>query len=278
MMQGEWCTRMTATKRTCFVLMPFDEDRREIYDHAIRPAAEAADFECHRADDAFEIGAIIAKIIRNIFSSDVIVADISKLNPNVLYEVGVAHTVADKTIIICEKGQDLPFNLNAYRVLFYDKTFEGGITLKKQLTEVLRESIEWKPGPTNPVQDFRPVIYAVPLQEQAKLKAEIETLRREVQKLEKEKLRGELRNLMLALPNFQFRHLLNLISEHFYYEKRPIFLEELRKLRALGLVRNKEGTTIGGIPDKGDLKDYLEITDLARQVLEELLRLVGDKN
>lgn len=222
--------------------MPFGKDRKEVYDHAIRPAAETAEFECRRADDAFENGAIIAKIIRSIFSADVIVADISELNPNVLYEVGVAHTIADKTIIICEEGQDLPFNLNAYRVIFYKRTFEGGIELRKELEGAFLDSVAWEPGATNPVQDFRPVIYAVPLTEQAKLEAEIKTCWSEVQKLEKEKLRGELRNLMLALPNFQFRHLLNLIAPgRFDYLRQPVFLEELRKLRALGLVRNKEG-------------------------------------
>ena len=263
-------------QRKCFVLMPFDQARREVYLHAIRPAAEAAEFECHRADDAFENGAIIAQIIRDIFFDDVIVADISDLNPNVLYELGVAHAVGDKTIIICEAGQELPFNLNAYRVIFYEKTLHGGLELRKQLETALRESIRRKPGPTNPVQHFRPVVYACPLVEQAKLEAEIRVCRRETQKLEKEKLRGELRNLMLALPNYQFLHLTKLVAEGpFHYDKIPEFLEELRKLRALALVKTKEGISIGGIPEKGDLKEYLEITELAEQVLKELLKLVG---
>ncbi len=92
------------TNGKCFVLMSFDSDRLEVYNHAIAPAVEAAGFECHRADDAFRSEAIISKIIRNIFRDDVIVADISGFNPNVLYELGVAHAVGDKTIIICEKN------------------------------------------------------------------------------------------------------------------------------------------------------------------------------
>ena len=261
---------MTTSDRTCFVLMPFDKGRLEVYRHAIRPAAEAAGFECHRADDNFENGAIVAQVIRDIFLDYVIVADISDKKPNVLYELGVAHTVGDKTIIICEAGQDLPFNLNAYRVIFYEPTIAGGAKLRKELQEALRESITRKPGPTNPVQHFRPVIYGTPLTEQAMLEAEIKKLRWEIDRLKK----VELRNLMLILPNYQYEHLRYLTLETPYnYVKIPEFVEELRKLRALGLVRTKGGIKIGGIPDRGDLKDYLEVTELARQVLEELLKL-----
>jgi len=261
---------MTTTNRSCFVLMPFDKGRLEVYRHAIRPAAEAAGFECHRADDNFENGAIVAQIIRDIFNDYVIVADISDKRPNVMYEVGIAHTVGDKTIIICESGQDLPFNLNAYRVIFYEPTIAGGAKLREQLEQVLRESITRKPGPTNPVQHFRPVVYGTPLSEQAELEAEIKKLRWEIDRLKK----VELRNLMLILPNYQYEHLRYLTLEKPYnYVKIPEFIEELRKLRALGLVRTREAIKIGQIPDTGDLKDYLEVTELARQVLHELLKL-----
>lgn len=50
-------------------------------------------------------------------------------------------------------------------------------------------------------------------------------------------------------------------------------VEELRKLRALGLIQAKEGIKIGELPYTGNLKDYVELTELARQVLEELLEL-----
>lgn len=257
----------------CFVLMPFAKDRKKYYVHAIRAAAEAAGFECHRADDNFENGAIVAQIIRDIFTDDVIVADISDKNPNVLYELGIAHSVGNKTIIICEAGQEIPFNLNAYRVIFYEKDFEGGVELRAQLETVLRNWGTRKPGPTNPVQHFRPVIYALPLNEQAKLEAEIRKLRIEIERLKK----VELRILMLTLPIYQFRHLLYLSSgDDYHYDKHTDFVEELRKLRALGLIKSKEGVKISGIPDTGNLKDYVEITELAKQVVEELLELTKE--
>jgi len=56
---------------------------------------------------------------------------------------------------------------------------------------------------------------------------------------------------------------------------RAAFLDELRKLRGFGLIRTKAGATIGGIPETADLKQDIEVTDLAREVLEEIVRWVS---
>lgn len=61
--------------------MPFDQDLQEVYDHAIFPAADAAGFECYRADYATAPRAIIAGIIRFIFRADAIVADLTHSEP-----------------------------------------------------------------------------------------------------------------------------------------------------------------------------------------------------
>jgi len=265
-------------KPKCFVLMSFEQDRREVYEHAIRPAAEAAEFECYRADDAFAPEAIIRNIINSIFADDVIVADISGFNPNVFYELGVAHTIGNKTIIICERtGKELPFDLKSYRIIFYQKTIDGiEKDLRDRLGRALQDFANWSSRPTNPVQDFRPVQYAVPLLEQAELERTVERQRDELRRLEDEKRRGELRALILTLPEVEFRHLKGLIGrDPFHYLRRREFLEELRRLRSLGLIRHKDTTKISSLPETGDLKQYLEVTDLAKQVLEELLRLVS---
>ena len=87
----------------CFVLMPFAREMRQVFEHAIKPAAKASGYDCFRADDASGPRNIISEIIDNIFKSDVIVADITGNNPNVFFELGVAQTIANKTIMICEK-------------------------------------------------------------------------------------------------------------------------------------------------------------------------------
>jgi hypothetical protein len=259
--------------------MPFAEEFNEVYEHAIVPAAETAGFLCHRADDAVGPNAIISDIIESIFAADVIVADVTGSNPNVFYELGVAHTIDNKTIMICEKtDKPLPFDLAAYRVIFYRKTIEGIRTeLQSKLEKHLTQLGSWKNHPTNPVQHFRPVKYAVPLKTQATLEQKIRDFKGDVRSLRKDMRRGELRTLILSLREIEFRHLRGLAAEvPFTYEKHTAFLDELRKLRSLKLIRNKPDTTIGGIPQKGDLKDYLELTDLTREVLEEMFRWIAE--
>jgi hypothetical protein len=265
-------------KPTCFVLMPFAKEFEEVYEHGIAPAAEVAGFSCHRADHAVGPNAIISHIIKSIFAADVIVADVTGSNPNVFYELGVAHTIDNKTLVICERSdKQLPFNLAAYRVIYYNRSIEGiKEELRSKLVKHLTELHTWKNHPTNPVQDFRPIQYTVPLQGQAELEDRIKELKGEIRALGNEMQRGELRTLILSLSEIEFRHLRNLAAEGpFNYEKRHAFLVELRKLRTLKMIKNKPNTSIGGIPQTGDLKDYLELTALTREVIEEMFRWIG---
>lgn len=263
------------TRPTCFVVMPLAEAFKEVYEHAIQPAAEAAGFDCYRADHAYGPSAIISDIIKGIFAADVVVADISGSNPNVFYELGVAHTIDNKALVICEETKEkLPFDLAAYRIIFYRRNIDGIKNgLRNRLERDLAKLDSWRKQPTNPVQDFRSIQYTVPLQDQAALERTIEDLKEEIGLLKKEKRYSELRVLILSLPDLEFRHLKNFAAKGpFIYERRSAFLDELRKLRSLGLIRNKKDTTIGGIPEAGDLKDYLELTDLTREVLDEIFR------
>ena len=252
--------------------MPFANDMRDVFDHAIAPAAIATNFDCFRADDAYGPSAIISDIIRHIFTADVIVADLTHSNPNVFYELGVAHAVGNKTIMICDAAeQKLPFDLSAYRVILYHKTIDGiRQRLRNELERDLGALPAWSVRDTNPVQTFRPVRYTVPLLEQAHLEREIE----ELKGLREEKRRGELRAVILSLPEIEITHLQNLFSpEPFLYVKREAFQCELRRLKTLQLIRLTTSTTIDAIPHTGDLHDYLELTDLVRDVFEWFSKL-----
>jgi len=74
--------------------MPFAAEFREVYDHGILPAAQNAGFECFRADDAIGTRNIVSDIVESLFAVDAIVADLTGENPNVFYELGVAHSIA----------------------------------------------------------------------------------------------------------------------------------------------------------------------------------------
>lgn len=143
-------------KKLCFVLMPFKDEMKEVYGKAIKPAAAEAGFECLRMDELIAQGSynINRKIIHNIFISDAIVADLTDWNPNVFYEMGIAHTIANRTIMIIQKKDKPPFDVGGYHCIQYEQTEPGLKNLKDTLNQNLLRMQNWRQEPTNPVQEF----------------------------------------------------------------------------------------------------------------------------
>jgi hypothetical protein len=139
--------------------MPFRQEMRPVYFKAISPACRDADWNSLRVDElrggSFSIH---RRIIEYIFNSDAIIADLTDHNPNVFYEMGVAHAIANKTIMIRQKSEHErpPFDISSYRCFFYDQTVSGLEELRQELTDSLLRIDEWRHSPNNPVQDFKP--------------------------------------------------------------------------------------------------------------------------
>jgi nucleoside 2-deoxyribosyltransferase len=142
--------------KLCFVIMPFKDDMKEVYRSAIKPACEKAGFTSLRVDELKGAFNINRKIIEHIFSSDAIVADLTGWNPNVFYEMGVAHAIDNKTITIIQKKDKLPFDVVTYRGIFYEQTEAGLVKLREDILESLQNIADWRQHPSNPVQDFKP--------------------------------------------------------------------------------------------------------------------------
>lgn len=79
--------------RLTFVLMPFDEDLTLIYNDIVKPCVQSEEFNlvCKRADDIKTNKAIIQDIFKAICEARIIIADITRLNPNVMYELGITY-------------------------------------------------------------------------------------------------------------------------------------------------------------------------------------------
>jgi hypothetical protein len=109
-------------RRSCYVLMPFASEFDVVYE-LISRAAEQNDLDCARADKKKDLGLINQGIIIDILCADVIVADISALNPNVLYELGIAHTLNKPTIILSQElaaKRSLPFDITNMATTAYE--------------------------------------------------------------------------------------------------------------------------------------------------------------
>jgi hypothetical protein len=120
-----------------FVLMPFLEDLRPVYDDHIRPTVERMGLTCQRADDFMTTHAIIQEIWSAIVHAEVVIADCTGRNPNVFYEIGIAHTLGKNTLLITQDIDDVPFDLRHLRIIEYQYTPKGVTSFEKRLTETL---------------------------------------------------------------------------------------------------------------------------------------------
>lgn len=127
---------------TCFVMMPFGEwqDRyyREIYVHAIKDAG----LEPVRGDELYHTGSVVEQIWEQIEKAKILVADLSGRNPNVFYELGLAHAAAKPVIFTAANIDDVPFDLRHLRVIVYDiREPNWGVKLKQNMTDYLRNAV-----------------------------------------------------------------------------------------------------------------------------------------
>jgi hypothetical protein len=126
----------------CFVLMPFSPDwSKRVYRKIFRPAIEEAGYQCQRADESG--GQIITESIWvDICRAKVIVADLTEKNENVMYEVGIAHTVGKPVVLLSQDEIDPPFDVGHHRVHVYEDTSAGPDELKDRLPGVIDDIVE----------------------------------------------------------------------------------------------------------------------------------------
>lgn len=108
---------------TCFVVQPFSGPLGGYYESIYRPAIEQAGLEPLRADaEIFGTGKIMDQIWRGIRSASVLVAELTTKNPNVFYELGLAHALEKPVVLVSSNQEDVPFDLRHIRVILYDQT------------------------------------------------------------------------------------------------------------------------------------------------------------
>lgn len=127
---------------TAFMIMPFDEGMDSIYRDVIKPAAKRLGIQISRGDDFFTTGEIIEDIWRRLNEATFIVADLTKRNPNVFYELGLAHAIGKPVILLAQNIDDVPFDVRHNRVIVYGTRFDEIGTLKAQLENSIRSLCE----------------------------------------------------------------------------------------------------------------------------------------
>lgn len=127
-----------------FVLMPFREEHFAIYERTVKPTLEALSCRVEHAKDAHTVERIVDAIFTQIARAQFIVADTTGKNPNVFYEIGYAHALGKKVILLVQDTQDIPFDIAGLRHIQYkpQALHALAVDLRATANSLLRDSLE----------------------------------------------------------------------------------------------------------------------------------------
>ncbi len=141
-----WLRRYAIVPNTCFVLMPFDAQFLVVY-KTIEKALEGL-MKCSRADDLPIGKPILERVMRGISSAELIIADLTGQNPNVFYELGLAHTYTKDVLILAQTIDDVPFDLQGMFCHTYDPKTRQGLDHLDAIVRRAAEAIRVRQVPT----------------------------------------------------------------------------------------------------------------------------------
>ena len=148
-----------ATSKEVFVIMPFssthsctESEWTDVFENVFQPAIEVCGYSCHESTP--NTGSLICSIIEQLKNAWIVLADITDRNPNVFYELGVRHSLSNRTIIVSQNTEDIPSDLRGYWSIQYRLRPREVINFKKDISRIIIE-IDANPNKCDsPVSDY----------------------------------------------------------------------------------------------------------------------------
>ena len=113
----------------------------EVYEFIVIPVCVELGIDITRADRESTPGPVGHQIIRSLTTADVVVADVTGRNPNVNYELGVAHSFARRLVMLIDSTKSLPFDTQGERVIEIGDSGEIGVSKAEAAKYALREAL-----------------------------------------------------------------------------------------------------------------------------------------
>ena len=152
----------TEQEKKCFIITPIGSESDPIRRHiegiieaAIRPALEDR-YKLIVAHKIYEPGSITKQVISEIYNAELVIANLTNRNPNVMYELAFRHSLGKPVIMIAESGTNLPADIIMERTIFYQNDAQGVLELKKAIEKAESEIDFSKIG--SPIYD---ILYSI---------------------------------------------------------------------------------------------------------------------
>jgi hypothetical protein len=136
----------------CFFVTPIgisgsNERKRAdlVLEHVLRPISKGL-LKITRADEVDEPGTITTDIVKRLYSDELVIADLTGQNPNVMYEIGLRHCFNLPIVHIAQDGEKPPFDLAAERIIFFDiNDLDSVAKGKKRILSSCKQALNAKP-------------------------------------------------------------------------------------------------------------------------------------
>lgn len=161
----------------------------EVYEHILKPIFEELGLAGYRADLDETPGSITERLISNLIQAELVIVDLTGMNPNVFYELGVAHSFGKRIVVIADSVEGIPFDNKDQRTISLGKYPESGLpagrakeAIKKisaSVTAALADDFE----PTSPVKGAAGIASLDQLAAEDPVASELSEIREELGRL-----------------------------------------------------------------------------------------------
>lgn len=150
--------------KLCFVIGPIgDDDSAErihadwLFEEIVEPVfLHFSDFRVERSDKLAQPGLIDAQVINNLLSADLVIADLTGLNPNAFYEIGIRHMAQKPIIHMHQAGEKIPFDVSLYRSIKFSRARPRDIrAARTDLQRAVQAALSSDHTVENPVTNAR---------------------------------------------------------------------------------------------------------------------------
>lgn len=144
-------------RKTCFVVTPIGNEQTAtrrategLIDAVVEPLLQKMGFEVVVAHRISDTGSISRQIIGHLLNADLVIANLTDLNPNVMYELAVRHCKRLPVVVIAERETILPFDVKDDRMIPYTNDMYGVVELEEKLRDSILAALK-EVNPDNPV-------------------------------------------------------------------------------------------------------------------------------